>query len=118
MPRRSPSNPLSEHAQKLQEEHERILRELAAAEKALRQRPKQQAPKPETERKVRLNSTIAAAISLPRPQEHIYRGGTVRSARRATRRRRTDARLAQIKFLLLCLLLVAILLFVWRNVPG
>jgi len=117
MPRRSPSSPLSAHAQKLQEEHDRIMREVAAAEKALRQRPKTPAPKPEPERKVRINNN-AAAISLPRPQDHIYRDGTVRTPRRATRRRKTDARLAQIKFLLLCLLLVALLLFVWRNLPG
>jgi hypothetical protein len=115
MPRRSPSSPLSAHAQKLQEEHDRIMREVAAAEKALRQRPKTPAPKPEPERKVRINNVAAA---LPRPQDHIYRDGTVRTPRRATRRRKTDARLAQIKFLLLCLLLVALLLFVWRNLPG
>jgi len=28
MPRRSPSSPLSEHAEKLREEHERIMREV------------------------------------------------------------------------------------------
>ena len=93
------------------------MREVAAAEKALRQKPKTPASKPEPERKVRINNN-AAAISLPRPQDHIYRDGTVRAPRRATRRRKTDARLAQIKFLLLCLLLVALLLFVWRNLPG
>jgi len=91
------------------------MREVAAAEKALRQRPKTPAPKQEPERKVRINNVAAA---LPRPQDHIYRDGTVRTPRRATRRRKTDARLAQIKFLLLCLLLVALLLFVWRNLPG
>ena len=117
MARRS-SNPLSEHAQRLREEHERVLREMAAAEKALRQKPKVPArPKPEPEKKVRLNNH-AAAISLPRPQDHIYRDGTVRAPRRATRRRKTDARLAQIKFLLLCLLLAALVLFVWKNLPG
>jgi hypothetical protein len=114
MPRRSPSSPLSEHAEKLREEHERIMREVAAAEKALRQKPKA-APKAEPERKVRLNNNVAA---LSRPQEHIYRGGASKAPRRATRRRKTDARLAQIKFLLLCLLLVGLLLFVWRNLPG
>jgi hypothetical protein len=117
MPRR-PSSPLSEHAQRLQDEHDRILREMAEAEKALRQKPKP-APraKPEPERKVRLNNNVAA-LSLPRPQEHIYRGGTVRTPRRAARRRKTDARLAQIKFLLLWLLLAALALFVWKNLPG
>jgi hypothetical protein len=116
MARRS-SNPLSEHAQRLQEEHDRVLRELAAAEKAMRQKPKA-AAKPAPEKKVRLNTSVAAAITLPRPQDHIYRGGTPRTPRRATRRRKTDARLAQIKFLLLCLLLAALVLFVWKNLPG
>lgn len=94
------------------------MRELAAAEKALRQKPKPAPqPKVEPDRKVRLNSNVVP-ISLPRPQEHIYRGGTVRTPRRAARRRKTDARLAQIKFLLLCLLLAALVLFVWKNLPG
>ena len=116
MPRR-PSSPLSEHAQRLQEEHDRILREMAAAEKALRQKPKAAPrPKSEPERKVKIRNV--ATIDLPRPQEHLYRGGTVRPSRRTTRRRKTDARLAQIKFLLLCLLLAALVLFVWKNLPG
>ena len=116
---RRPSNPLSEHARLLQEQHERILREMAAAEKALRQTPKAAArAKPGTERKVRLNSSVAASINLPRPPDHIYRGGGTRPPRRAARRRKTDARLAQIKFLLLCLLLAALVLFVWKNLPG
>jgi hypothetical protein len=116
---RRTSNPLSEHAQRLQEEHERVLREMAAAEKALRQKPKMPArPKAEPERKVRINTSVAAAINLPRPPDHTYRGGTTRTPRRATRRRKTDARLAQIKFLLLCLLLAALVLFVWKNLPG
>lgn len=94
------------------------MREMAAAEKALRQKPKP-APraKPEPENKVRINSNVAA-IGLPRPQEHIYRGGSAPAPRRATRRRKTDARLAQIKFLLLCLLFAALVLFVWKNLPG
>lgn len=116
MARRS-SNPLSEHAQRLREEHERVLREMAAAEKALRQKPKVSArPKAEPERPVKIRNVTA--LSLPRPQDHIYRDGTVRTPRRATRRRKTDARLAQIKFLLLCLLLAGLVLFVWKNLPG
>jgi hypothetical protein len=115
---RRPSNPLSEHARALQEEHERILREMAETEKALRQKPKAPArTKPEPERKVRINTSVAASINLPRPHDHIYRGGGS-GPRRATRRRKTDARLAQIKFLLLCLLLAALVLFVWKNLPG
>ncbi|MGA0849796.1 MAG: hypothetical protein ACO3RX_07570 [Chthoniobacterales bacterium] len=116
MPRR-PSSPLSEHAQKLQEEHERIMRELAAAEKALRQKPKAAPrPKPAEERKVKIRNI--ASLDLPRPQDHLYRGGKAQTPRRTTRRRKTDARLAQIKFLLLCLLLAALVLFVWKNLPG
>jgi len=115
---RRPSNPLSEQAQRLQEQYDRTLRELAEAEKALRRKPKAPTPtKPAPERKVRINS-VAAAISLPRPQEHTYRGGTSRAPQRNTRRRRTDARLAQVKFLLLCLLLAALFIFVWKHLPG
>ena len=115
---RRPSNPLSEQAQLLQEQYEQNLRELAHAEKALRRKPKTTAPtKPSAERKVRLNN-VAAAISLPRPQEHTFRGGTPRAPRRNTRRRKTDARLAQIKFLLLCLLLAGLVIFVWKHLPG
>jgi hypothetical protein len=114
---RRPPSPLSEHAQKLQEEHDRILRELAAAEKALRQKPKAAPrPNPDTERKVKIRNV--AALDLPRPKEHLYRGGKSPTPRRTTRRRKTDARLAQIKFLLLCLLLAALFLFVWNNLPG
>ena len=116
---RRTSNPLSEHARHLQEEHDRILREVAAAEKALRQKPKAaDRPKAEPVRKVRINAAVAASINLPRPPDHTDRGGSARQPRRATRRRKTDARLAQIKFLLLCLLLAALVLFVWKNLPG
>jgi hypothetical protein len=115
---RRPSNPLSAQAQLLQEQYEQTLRELAEAEKALRRKPKGAAPaKPAPERKVRLNN-LAAAISLPRPQDHTFRGGTPRAPRRNTRRRKTDARLAQVKFLLLCLLLAGLFIFVWKHLPG
>jgi hypothetical protein len=115
---RRPSNPLSEQAQLLQEQYEQTLRELADAEKALRRKPKAAAPaKPAPERKVRLNN-MPAAISLPRPQEHTFRGGASRAPRRNTRRRKTDARLAQVKFLLLCLLLAGLVIFVWKHLPG
>jgi len=115
---RRPSNPLSEQAQLLQEQYDRTLRELADAEKALRRKPKTAPPvKPAPERKVRLNN-VAAAISLPRPQEHTFRGGTARAPQRNTRRRKTDARLAQIKFLLLCLLLADLFIFVWKHLPS
>ncbi len=92
------------------------MREMAAAEKALRQKPKAAPrPRPEPERRVRLNNNVAS-LDLPRPSDHLIRGGAVR--RRPTRRRKTDARIAQIKFLILCLILASLVLFVWKNLPG
>lgn len=113
MARRPTSNPLSEHAARLQAEQERLRREMAAAEKALRQKPKVARPRPEPERRVRLNNV--AALDLPRPADHLIRGGR---SRRPARRRKTDARIAQIKFLILCLILASLVLFVWKNLPG
>ena len=115
MARRPSSNPLSEHAARLQAEHERLLRELAAAEKAARQKPKTARPRPEPQRPTRINSNVAS-LDLPRPADHRIRGGAAR--RRPGRRRKTDARLAQIKFLVLCLILALLVLFVWKNLPG
>ncbi len=94
------------------------MRELAATEKALRQKPKPVRPVASPERRIRLNN-VAAAIDLPRPKEHRFVGGAPRgTSRRQTRRSKTAARLAQIKFLLLCLLLATLILIVWRNFPG
>lgn len=115
MPRRPTSNPLSEHAARLQAEHERLLREMAAAEKAVRQRPKPARPSPAPERRTRINSNVAS-LDLPRPADHLIRGGAAR--RRPARRRKTDARIAQVKFLVLCLILASLVLFVWKNLPG
>ncbi len=79
---RRPSNPLSEHARALQEEHERILREMAETEKALRQKPKAPArTKPEPERKVRINTSVAASINLPRPTTSTAGAAAARAAR-------------------------------------
>ena len=91
------------------------MREMAAAEKALRQKPRVSRPRPEPERRVRLNNNVAS-LDLPRPSDHLIRGGA--SRRRPTRRRKTDARIAQIKFLILCLILASLVLFVWKNLPG
>ncbi|MEX0675678.1 MAG: hypothetical protein WEC73_05940 [Chthoniobacterales bacterium] len=115
MARRS-SNPISDHVRRLQGEQERLMREMAEAEKALRRKPKTARPRAMPERKTRLNSNVAA-LDLPRPKDHLIRGG-VTSQRRPARRRKTDARIAQIKFLLLCLILASIVLFVWKNLPG
>jgi hypothetical protein len=116
MPRRS-SNPLDEHVQRLQAEQERLKREMALAEKALRRKPKAARPALAPERRHRLNNV--AALDLPRPQEHIFRNVERGPARtRPARRRKTDARYAQIKFLVLCLLLAALLVFLWRNLPA
>jgi hypothetical protein len=115
MARNSP-NPLSEHARHLQEEQERIQREMAAMEKELRRKPKVVRPRTEPERRIRVNSQ--SAIDLPRPREHVQRGAGRLPSRRTGRRRRSDIRLAQIKLLLLCLLILGLALFVWKNLPG
>lgn len=115
MPRRS-SNPLSDHVQRLQEEHERVMREMAEAEKALRQKPKTPRAKPQPERRVRINNY--ATIGMPRPEDHLFPGGKTRLNKKKYRRPKYEARVAQIKFLLLCLFLAMLILFVWRNLPG
>ena len=115
MARPSP-NPISDHVRRLQEEQDRLLREMAEAEKALRRKPKVARPRAMPERKTRLNSNVAA-LDLPRPKDHLIRGGGS-IHRRPTRRRKTDARIAQIKFLLLCLLLAFLVLIVWKNLPA
>jgi hypothetical protein len=115
MARRPTSNPFSEHAARLEAEQERLKREMAEAEKALRQKPKVTRPRPEPERRLRINNHVAS-LDLPRPADHLIRGGG--SRRRPPRRRKTDARIAQIKFLILCLILASLVLFVWKNLPG
>lgn len=113
---RDTSNALSEHVRRLKQEQERVLREMAEAERALRQKPKTARSKPVPERKVRINNV--AAIELPRPRDPLAGPGRPSSSRRVPRRTRAQARYEQIKFLLLCLLLAALVLFVWKNLPG
>jgi len=116
MPRPS-SNPLSEQKQRLAAEQARIARELAAAEKLARQKPKPARATLEPERKLRV-STAPERILPPRPREHLFpQSGRVRTTRKQFRRRKTEARLEQIKFLLLCFLFAAVILFVWKNFP-
>lgn len=115
MSRRS-QGPLSEHVQRLQAEQERLEREMAEAEKMLRRKPKP-APRAKAvpERQFRMNT---AALDLPRPSDHRIRGASDTVGRRPARRRKSDARYAQIKFLLLCVLLAMLLIFLWRNLPA
>lgn len=116
MPPRS-SNPLADHFQRLQDEQERIKREMAEAEKALRQKPKATRAKTGSSPRVRINANMP--IDLPRPMDHLFRDDRPSMQRRGTvRRRKPEARIAQVKFLLLCLFLAALVLFVWRNLPG
>ncbi len=110
------SNPLSEQKQRLAAEQARIARELAAAEKMARQKAKPVRAPLEPERKLRV-STAPQRILPPRPQEHLFPGGRVRTTRKQFRRRKTEARLEQIKFLVLCFLFAALILFVWKNLP-
>ena len=115
MARQTP-NAFSEHVQRLEEERIRIAREMEEAEKVLRQKPKPSRPKAPTERKVRLNTV--ATIDLPRPKDHRFLGGSEPPARRPHRRPKSDARMAQLKFLILCLILAVLLLFFWGRLGG
>ena len=96
----------------MQEEHERLAREMAEAEKALRIQSRPVRPKLEPERKLRINSFTAHELP-PRPKEHTFPGGRI--SRGQKRRRKTEARIEQVKFLVLCLLFAAVVLFVWKN---
>lgn len=115
MARKPSSNPLAEHVQRLEEQQAQLMREMAIAEKELRRKPKAARPTPSPERKIRLNNN-AVAVDLPQPMEHRWIGGNSRQrSRRGKRRTRTAVRLDQIRFILLCFVLLALVLFVWRN---
>lgn len=115
MPRPS-SNSLSEQKQHLAAEQARIARELAAMEKLARQKPKPARAELEPGKRLRVNTT-PGRILPPRPHEHLFPEGRVRTTRKKFRRRKTEARLEQIKFLMLCLIFAAVILFVWKNFP-
>ena len=109
-------NPLSEQKQRIAAEQARIARELAAAEKMARQKPKPVRATLEPERKLKV-STVQQRVLPPRPTEHRFPGGRVRTTRKQFRRRKTEARLEQIKFLVLCLLFAAVIFFLLKNLP-
>ena len=115
MPRPT-SSLLDEQKQRIAAEHARLVKELAAAEKVARQKAKPVRPALEPERRLRV-SVATPRVLPPRPPEHLFPGGRVRTTRKQFRRRRTEARLEQVKFLVLCLLFAALILFVWKNLP-
>jgi len=115
MPRPT-SNSLTEQKQRLAAEQARIERELAAMEKLARQKAKPARASLEPEKKLRV-ATTPARVLPPRPQEHLFPEGRVRTTRKKFRRRKTEARLEQIKFLVLCLLFALVILFLWQNFP-
>lgn len=116
MPRPT-SSLLDEHKQRIAAEQARLMRELAAAEKMARQKPKPVRVALEPEKKLKVSTAHSRNILPPRPQEHLFPGGRVRTTRKQFRRRKTEARLEQIKFLVLCFLFAALILFVWKNLP-
>ena len=87
------------------------------AEKMARQKPKPVRVALEPEKKLKVSTAHSRNILPPRPQEHLFPGGRVRTTRKQFRRRKTEARLEQIKFLVLCFLFAALILFVWKNLP-
>ncbi len=116
MPRQTP-NSLTEQMQRLAAEQARIERELAAAEKQARRKPKPARATLEPERRLKVHAGANPVILPPRPEAHRFPDGRVRSTRKKTRRRKSEARYEQTKFLLLCILFFALVLFVWKNIP-
>lgn len=116
MPRPT-SNSLDEQKQLIAAQQARLAKELAAAEKQARQKPKPVRPSLEPERRLKVSTTHPRNVLPPRPQVHLFPGGRMRTTRKQFRRRKTEARLEQIKFLVLCFLFAAVLLFVWKNLP-
>lgn len=114
---RSTSSPLDEQKQRIAAQQARLAKELAAAEKMAKQQAKPVRPTLEPERRLKVSTTLQRSVLPPRPTDHIFPGGRVRTPRKRLRRRSTEARLAQIKFVMLCLLFAALILFVWRNFP-
>lgn len=116
MPRTS-SNPLTEQKQRLAAEQERIAREMAAAEKLARQKPKPVRATLEPGRRLRVD-TVGGRVHPSRPRNHVFPADGPRQPNKQFRRRRKkEARLAQIKFILLCFLVVALLIFLVKNLP-
>lgn len=113
-----PRSPYSEDIDRVQKEHARILREMAEAERAAKRKSKSPKPKPVGGYKLRAN---VPAITLERPKDHrIVRGGDTPRAARAGRRPGRgprDVNAARVKFMLLCLFVVLLFFFLWRNAP-
>lgn len=85
-------------------------------EKLARQKPKPVRPALEPERRLKV-TTSPSRVLPPRPQVHLFPQGRMRTTRKQFRRRKTEARLEQVKFLLLCFLFAALFLFIWKNLP-
>lgn len=115
MPRPS-TNPFSAQKELLAAEQARLEREMAAALKLARQKPKPARASLEPGRKINVSTTPVRTLP-PRPREHLYPGGSIRATRKLPRRRRGELRNQQVKFLVLCFVFVALILLVWRNFP-
>ena len=116
MPRQT-TNPLAEQMRQLAAEQARLERELAAAEKEARRKPRPVRPSLEPGRRIKVNTGSAPVILPPRPITHQYPGEPVRTAGKKRRKRKSEVRYERTKFLLLCVLLIALILFVWKNLP-
>ncbi|MFZ9933523.1 MAG: hypothetical protein ACO3G9_10050 [Chthoniobacterales bacterium] len=116
MPRPS-SNSLSEQKKLLAARQALLAKELAMAEKQARQKAKPARATLEPERRLRV-STTPDRVLPPRPREHLFpQGERVRTTRNKFRRRKTEAKIQQIKFLLLCLIFVTLIVLIWKNFP-
>lgn len=113
-----PRSPYSEDLERVQREQARIQREMAEAERAAKRKHKAAKPKPVGGYKIR---TTTSAITLPRPKEHRFvRSGDTpreRAPRRPARHGPREVNAARVKFMLLCLFVVLLFFFLWRNAP-
>ncbi len=117
MARRTP-NPLSDAERRLAEMEERIRREEEELKRLINEAPKKRTtPAEPPPRRVRLD--LATGHPPPQPASFRIPQAYGRSERpvRGKRSRRQEQRMAQIKFLCLCILLAVMVLLLWRSLP-
>lgn len=118
MARKSPSNSLAAHVQRLEEQQAQLKQEMAEAERELRKKPRVNRSSPSPDKRVRLNNI--ATIAHPQPLGHRVLGENAGLQTRSRRKRQTrrEVRRDKILFMLLCLVLIVIAIFVAHNLFG
>lgn len=110
------SSPLTDAEKQLRELHARIEREEQQLRRIIKEAPRRRQAEKE-QRNFRIKAETATVP--PQPADfRILKGGGPAPSRRRARTRRQDHRVAQVKFILLCILLAALALLVWRSLPA